>query len=100
MKNLSENERSGNLYANACSADSVVSGLRELSPTHALQVSGGFSVLEGFNWGVALGTVGGAMWTGSSVGATRYGIIGGMLGLSAGFGWGVGSVISMTLRGE
>ncbi|MEO0438832.1 MAG: hypothetical protein AAF098_18220 [Pseudomonadota bacterium] len=74
--------------------------LDELTLSEVEKVSGGFSVMDGFNWGLALGTVGGAVWTGSSIGATRYGIIGGALGFSAGLGWGLGSVISMALRGE
>lgn len=77
-----------------------LSPLDELSLSEVEKVSGGFSVLDGFNWGLALGTVGGAVWTGSSIGATRFGIIGGALGFSAGLGWGLGSVISMALRGE
>ncbi|MFY8297830.1 hypothetical protein AAEU28_03385 [Pseudoalteromonas sp. SS15] len=66
--------------------------MRELNMKEVEQVKGG-DALEGFNWGVALGTVGGAALTGSSIGATRGGVIGGALGFSFGLGWGIGSAI-------
>lgn len=50
--------------------------MRELSINEVQQVNGG-NPLEGFNWGAAIGTVGGAVLTGSSIGATRGGFIGG-----------------------
>ncbi|KID56900.1 hypothetical protein JF50_13505 [Pseudoalteromonas luteoviolacea] len=66
--------------------------MRELNVREVQQVSGG-DALRGFNWGAAIGTVGGAVWTGSSAGATRGGVIGGALGFSFGFGYGVGTVL-------
>ncbi|TLX47093.1 hypothetical protein C1E24_09820 [Pseudoalteromonas phenolica] len=66
--------------------------MRELNMKEVEQVSGG-DALKGFNWGAALGTVGGAALTGSSIGASRGGFIGGALGFSFGVGWGIGSAI-------
>ncbi|MGF1736910.1 hypothetical protein [Photobacterium satsumensis] len=66
--------------------------MRELNMNEIQQVNGG-NALEGFNWGAAIGTVGGAVWTGSSIGATRGGIIGGAIGFSAGLGYEVGSLM-------
>jgi hypothetical protein len=69
------------------------SQIRELSIGEVELVTGG-DALTGFNWGVAAGTVGGAVVTGSTIGATRAGIIGGALGFAFGFGYGVGTAFS------
>jgi hypothetical protein len=66
--------------------------IRDLTVSEIGQINGG-DALSGFNWGVAVGTVGGAAMTGSSIGATRGGIIGGALGFSFGFGYGIGTVM-------
>jgi len=67
--------------------------MRELNVNEIGKVNGGLSALEGFNWGGAIGTVGGAVATGSTFGATRAGIIGGCLGFAFGLGFGVGTVL-------
>jgi lactobin A/cerein 7B family class IIb bacteriocin len=68
--------------------------LRELSDAELAMVAGGFGPLEGFNWGAAVGTVGGAVITGATFGATRGGVIGGALGFSFGAGYGLGTIIA------
>jgi len=66
--------------------------MRELNVNEIKEVNGG-DALTGFNWGVALGTVGGAVITGASIGATRFGIVGGALGFAAGAGYGTASAL-------
>lgn len=68
--------------------------LRELSDAELDMVAGGFGPLEGFNWGAAVGTVGGAVITGATFGATRGGVIGGALGFSFGVGYGLGTILA------
>lgn len=73
---------------------SFTRGLRPLTADECALVAGGRSTMghatEGFNTGIAMGTVGGAALTGATMGATRWGVIGGALGFSWGLGWGVG----------
>lgn len=61
---------------------------------HEMQLVGGGAILDnaldGFNTGGALGSVGAAAITGSTIGATRWGLIGASLGFAAGLGWGIG----------
>ncbi|MEE4659289.1 MAG: hypothetical protein V2J89_02405 [Halieaceae bacterium] len=67
---------------------------RPLTADECALVAGGRSTfghaMDGFNNGIALGTVSGAALTGATLGATRWGVIGGALGFSWGLGWGVG----------
>jgi len=71
-------------------------GFRELDTIETEQVNGARiadSAVTGFDYGAAAGTIFGAVFTGTTIGATRWGIIGAALGASAGFGWGVGTTI-------
>ncbi len=73
------------------------SGIWELTGDEIHRVSGG-GVLDSYAFqggagGGILGTVFGAGLTGSSAGATAYGLIGVALGFSFGLGWGIGTAI-------
>lgn len=67
--------------------------MRELNVNEIKDVNGGNAALNGFNWGAALGTVGGAISTGSSIGATRFGILGGAAGFVGGLSYGIATVL-------
>lgn len=66
---------------------------RQLTQVEKAAVGGGSTAVDGFERGAAVGTIAGAVFTGTTIGATRGGIIGGALGFSWGFGYGVGTVI-------
>jgi len=72
--------------------------ISELSREELEQVQGGFGPKDGFEVGVAVGTVGGAVLTGTLMGASRYGVIGGALGFAGGLGWGIGTYLYKKLH--
>ena len=65
--------------------------MRELSLSEIESVNGANDAVDGFTVGAAFGTVGGAIATGTTAGATQYGIIGGCLGFAFGAGYGIGT---------
>ncbi|MCZ6526298.1 MAG: hypothetical protein O6928_07090 [Gammaproteobacteria bacterium] len=71
--------------------------IRELCPNEIESVSGGFNwdnaIMNGFVTGGAIGSVFGAVATGSSAGFATYGALGAVVGFSFGSGWAVGSYL-------
>ena len=71
------------------------SRIRELTSNEIHLVSGGDRMdsyaFEGGAMGGMAGSIFGAAWTGSTIGASRYGLIGAALGFSFGLGWGIGT---------
>ncbi|ARO69652.1 hypothetical protein B9J09_03395 [Xylella fastidiosa subsp. pauca] len=72
--------------------------IRELSTSEIMQVDGAdLGPINGFETGSVIGTVIGYAATGTVAGASRFGLIGGAIGFSAGLGWGIGRYISQRL---
>ena len=71
------------------------SRIRELTSDEIQLVSGGGLLdsyaFEGGAMGGMAGSIFGSAWTGSSIGASRFGLIGAAIGFSAGLGWGIGT---------
>jgi hypothetical protein len=71
------------------------SGIRELTSNEIHMVSGGdltdSYAFQGGAMGGMAGSIFGSAWTGTSMGASRFGLIGAALGFSAGLGWGIGT---------
>jgi hypothetical protein len=71
------------------------SGIRELTSNEIHLVSGGdltdSYAFQGGAMGGMAGSIFGSAWTGTSMGASRFGLIGAALGFSAGLGWGIGT---------
>jgi hypothetical protein len=65
--------------------------MRELNMEEIEAVDGG-SPVTGFSWGLATGTVYGAMAYGTVAGATAAGIVFGALGFAGGVGYSIGSL--------
>ncbi len=73
------------------------SRIRELTSDEIDLVSGGdltdSYAFQGGAMGAMACSIFGSAWTGSSIGASRFGLIGAALGFSFGLGWGVGTSI-------
>jgi hypothetical protein len=73
------------------------SGIRELTPDEIHLVSGGGLMdsyaFQGGAMGDMAGSIFGSAFTGCSIGASRFGLIGAAIGFSAGLGWGIGASI-------
>ncbi|WP_262363528.1 complement resistance protein TraT [Xylella fastidiosa] len=68
--------------------------IRELSTSEIMQVDGAdLGPINGFETGSVIGTVIGYAATGTVAGASRFGLIGGAIGFSAGLGWGLGDIL-------
>ncbi len=71
------------------------SRIRELTSDEIHLVSGGDLMdsyaFQGGAMGGMAGSIFGSAWTGSTIGASRFGLIGAALGFSFGLGWGIGS---------
>ncbi len=71
------------------------SRIRELTSNEIHLVSGGKLMdsyaFQGGAMGAMAGSIFGSAWTGSSIGASRFGLIGAALGFSFGLGWGIGT---------
>ena len=71
------------------------SGIRELTSNEIHLVSGGdwkdSYAFQGGAMGGMASSIFGSAWTGSAIGASRFGLIGAAIGFSFGLGWGIGS---------
>ncbi len=71
------------------------SRIRELTSEEIHLVSGGdltdSYAFQGGAMGGMAGSIFGSAWTGSTIGASRFGLIGAAIGFSAGLGWGIGT---------
>ncbi len=71
------------------------SRIRELTSNEIHLVSGGDLLdsyaFQGGAMGGMAGSIFGSAWTGSAMGASRFGLIGAALGFSFGLGWGIGT---------
>ncbi len=71
------------------------SRIRELTSDEIHLVSGGDLMdsyaFQGGAMGGMAGSIFGSAWTGTSMGASRFGLIGAALGFSFGLGWAIGT---------